>query len=434
MSSNPHWEKYLSRLQKRSLRSPRKPVRRVPSVRVSTNIPTAPAQTYPDHIVRQGSAPTLHIVRQGSDLTCGMRCLQNLYGPNIVTRSEMDVKSQKLQLLSSFVMYDPQLGYYSMEVLQAILSDKGISTQRVDMDKFSQEYFEPAIAMNPDLVGYVVAIGGEMKHYVAILAKNGIYTLIDSRPGTSPISIEANSLFQHRDGHIYCSQHSSDTEPVVAIIAVGNSPFVEYNIMHDIWTLPPPPPSVLLTPIRRLMQTTNKRSIAEIQKAEACVQEWFQEFKKKRIAPPENCLPFLKRLIGVVSSINVKMNETQTIIQCCTLGGLLTELKNMGWILPGFHLRQNGQLLQDENGQDIDMDDCGTFEEYSLDPTQPVELIYPYHTPIQASVGGFFTFNCTVSGECIDDKGIAYSVRDKTGTVHILYKQSVERLEKMNHL
>ena len=383
-------------------------------------------QTYPQRRNEK------QVVRQGFDLTCGMRCLQNLYTKHIVTRTEIDQESKELESISNGIaMYDPKLGYYSIEVLQAILTDKGKHIQRVDIDKFNSEYFEPILAMNPHFVGYVVALGtGDMKHYVAIKHSQGTYALLDSLPGTSTISIPAQSLFQRRkDNNIYCSSNLHDTRQVVAVVAVGSSPFVEYTIMHNTWSQTPPPPRFLSSSIARVLMTTLKSTVRKFQKADTCVQEWFQKLKQHRVAPSAECIPFLQQWIydNPPIPINVKWNDMQTIVDCSSMQGLVTELLNMGWISDNncFHFQQEGQLLRDANGNDIDSMSGGTFADFSLNTAKPIELVHERVVPAQASVGGFYTFNCTVTGECIDNKYNAYSVRDKNGTVHVLYKKSV---------
>lgn len=63
----------------------------------------------------------------------------------------------------------------------------------------------------------------------------GQYKKIDSMPGVTPYLINKSQLFQRRpDGHIYCSEQ--DKDPVVAIIAIANSAFVEYNVLHESWS------------------------------------------------------------------------------------------------------------------------------------------------------------------------------------------------------
>ena len=48
-----------------------------------------PYQTFPDS--------SSNVIKQHGDLTCGMRCLQNMYGAHIVTREEMDNHSKQLE-------------------------------------------------------------------------------------------------------------------------------------------------------------------------------------------------------------------------------------------------------------------------------------------------------------------------------------------------
>ena len=48
-------------------------------------------QTFPD-------ISKVSVQRQtDGQLTCGMKCLQNMYGPHIVSRKEMDLKSRELE-------------------------------------------------------------------------------------------------------------------------------------------------------------------------------------------------------------------------------------------------------------------------------------------------------------------------------------------------
>tara|TARA_B110000091_G_scaffold208226_1_gene247569 strand:- start:853 stop:2178 length:1326 start_codon:yes stop_codon:yes gene_type:complete len=430
-SSRNLFQEHLRRIDEKRNR----PEKRVaPPAKVSVAVTTTDYDDDEDETIQ--TYPHQQIVRQGFDLTCGMRCLQNLYDEHIVTRQEMDEKSKYLESISSGIaMYDPSLGYYSIEVLQAVLTDKGKQVQRVDIDKFLPQYFEPAIAMNQQFGGYVVALGlGDMKHYVAITHSQGMYTVIDSLPGTSPYSIPDGSLFQRRtDNNIYCSQHLHDKTPVVAVVAVGNSPFIEYNIMHNIWSPTPPPPRRLLSSIARILMTTLKSTIRKVERAEPCVQAWFQKLKNHRVVPSEECIPFLKQWIygNPLASINVKWNDMQTIVDCSSMQGLVIELINMGWVSDKnyFHFQQGGQMLRDQNGNDIDSTSVGTFADFSLDPAIPIDLIHEGVVPAQASVGGFYTFKYSVAGECIDNKYNAYSVRDKQGHVHVIYKQNVDNIE-----
>lgn len=387
---------------------------------------TEESQTYPSSHLR--------IVRQSSDLTCGMRCLQNLLGSDVVTRTEMDTKSRALESIASGEqLYDPTLGYYSIEVLQGILADKGKHVQRVDIQKLEASYFEPVIAMNPDFVGYIVALGVGLKHYVAIRYSAGTYTIIDSLGSTMPVSLDALSLFQRRhDQQVYCSQHAADMKPVVAVLAVAESPFVEYTIMHDTWSLPPPPARFLLSSIKRLLQPPYlKSTVRKIGRAAPVVREWWEHFKQRRQSPHEDCLPFLKQLVSSkpTYSILVTMNELQTVIECSELADFLHELRKMGWISDksDFMFEQDGNMIYECETE-------GSFEECGIhvhrdDPNNSIRIVQNGAT--QASVGGFYKLYCSIAGECIDNKYNAYSVRDGNGVVHVIYKQTVESVEKM---
>ena len=131
--------------------------------------------------------PTLesHVIKQHGDLTCGMRCLQNMYGAHIVTREEMDNQAKLLeQQESTFTdhvepKYDPELGDYSVEVLKALLNAKGKWAQRIDIQKIPSGYFIPAVETNPTFVGYIVAFDG---HYVTVKYSKDIYRCIILAP------------------------------------------------------------------------------------------------------------------------------------------------------------------------------------------------------------------------------------------------------------
>jgi hypothetical protein len=222
--------------------------------------------------------------------------------------------------------------------------------------------------------------------------------------------------------------------PVVAVLAVGGSPFVEYDIMHKTWSLPSPPPSFLLSSIGRLLKTNLKSTLRKIDRAEPCVQEWFQKFKVLRQMPSDDCTSFFRNNIASVRNIQsviVKAGETQTIVQCETITDLLSELQNMGWISSGcFYLQQNGNMLSDEDGNDVDLTSEGKLEDFGVDTSKAIHLVQTATLPTQASIGGFYTFNCSVEGKCIDNKYNAYSVQDKDGTVHVIYKQTIENIKE----
>ena len=59
---------------------------------------------------------SMAIARQSmTDLTCGMRTLQNLCGLNIVTRQQMDKAAKDLETRSfGHEMYDVHTGYYAI--------------------------------------------------------------------------------------------------------------------------------------------------------------------------------------------------------------------------------------------------------------------------------------------------------------------------------
>ena len=387
-------------------------------------------QTFPD-------VSTEKVIRQDDDLTCGMRCLQNIYGAHIVTRGEMDHHAQELEKHSFGVkMYDEKLGYYASEVLETVLQDKGKHVQRVALNKMTPEYYLPAIQMNPTFTGYIVALGTEtLKHYVAVRYSNGKYRKLDSMPGVRPVDINQQHLFHRReDGHIYCSLDQSDITPVVAVLAVAGSPFVEYQLMHDIWPVELPTPSNFTGSIAWVL---HPRRIENIKRATAAgVLPWYENWKQRRVLPDEKTMAFLRmRIAEKVSgevSVVVKMQNEQTIVRCKAIQGLLQHLREMQWIAPetNFYMQQNGRSLVDEDLEEIHFDSEGTLDNYSYQPGVPIELLRPNMTPIhQAQIGGFYRFNCNIAGKCIGTQHNAYSVRDTDGKVHVVYKNSIEKFE-----
>lgn len=387
-------------------------------------------QTFPDVSAEK-------IIRQDDDLTCGMRCLQNIYGAHIVTRDEMDHRAQELEKHSFGVkMYDEKLGYYASEVLETVLQGKGKYVQRVALDKMTPEYYLPAIQMNPTFTGYIVALGTEsLKHYVAMRYSNGKYRKIDSMPGVRPVDINQQHLFHRReDGHIYCSLDQTDMTPVVAVLAVAGSPFVEYQLMHDTWPLELPSPSNFTGSIAWVL---HPRRIENIKSASAAgVLPWYENWKQRRVMPDEKTMAFLRmRIAEKVSgevSVVVKMQNEQTIVRCKTIQGLLHHLREMQWIAPetSFYMQQNGRSLVDEDGEEIHFDSEGALDDYFYQHGVPVELMTENMAKTQqAQIGGFYRFNCNIAGKCIGTQHNAYSVRDTDGKVHIIYKKSIENFQ-----
>lgn len=387
-------------------------------------------QTYPQH--------QSQVVRQHNDLTCGMRVLQNLYSKDIVTREEMDQKSMVLESMSNGIpMYDQKLGHYSIEVLQSILVDKGKFVQRIALDKMSQEYFEPAVAANPDFVGYIVAVGlDSMKHYVALRYSAGAYTLVDSL--TSAIrTVASKSIFQRRsDNHIYCSQELGEARPVVAAMAVGGSHFIEYNILHDTWSTnrTQVPPSMIISVIcHSLRSRPSKYFTRQLEKTSPHIQQWFASLRTARTPPTVDCLSFLQNLVDSKTAtvpVHVKMSDHQTIVHCRGVTDLLKNLHQLGWISENqpFYLLQQERCLCTTNGDDLQMHSTGSFDDYSLDSSQPVTLLTNGQGPTRVDVGGCYTFQSAVTGECVDNKYNAYSVLDNNGVVHVIYKQTVQNI------
>ena len=370
------------------------------------------------------------VIKQHGDLTCGMRCLQNMYGAHIVTREEMDSRSKKMEEKSFGVpMFNPLYGDYSVEVLKDVLHSKGKWAQRIDIQKIPSGYFIPVLEANPTFVGYIVAFDG---HYVTVKYSKDVYRCIDSLENVATRMINRESLFKARPG-IFCSQDSDDTREVIALLAVGGSPFVEYSLMHDTWTNIPPSVAKYTDVIHRVLNPRIKKVLKRAA-GNTEVLQWYQQWKNVRKAPSENCLKYLTSFLSATISdektIIVHMDEHQTAIRCNSMQRLIGELAEMQWITPGtdFFFQTPSKTLVDEDGNEPDFDSEGTLADYGiLDGTQ-ITLLTRASLPNQANVGGFYTFRCVVEGTCIGQQHNAYSVRDEKGKVHVIYKQCIETI------
>jgi len=387
---------------------------------VSSDSSASPYQTFP------GTLSEPIVVKQHGDLTCGMRCLQNMYGAYIVTREEMDTSAKQLELKSfGETMFNPQYGDYSIEVLKDVLLSKGKWAQRIDIQKIPSEFFIPSVEANPTFVGYIVAFDG---HYVTVKCHNGVYKCIDSLVNTPTRTIQRDSLFKKRTG-VFCSQELDDTREVVALIAVGGSPFVEYTLLHDSWSTRQLCPTSYMRSIQRALNPQVKQ-VYQRASGNVEVLQWYNQWKTTRIQPSEKCLQYLTTFVQEMHSdyktIVVQMEEHQTAIRCTSIQGLIHELVEMQWITPGteFFLQTSTSIIKDEGGNEVELDSYGSLHEYGIVENVPITLL----TQVRTKVGGFYTFRCVVEGTCIDQQHNAYSVRDKSGKIHILYKHCIETI------
>ena len=395
----------LNKKSKMSQRSVRQPQPQCAPRAIFASVGTL--QTFPDN-----SSVTVHRQVEGQ-LTCGMRCLQNMYGQYIVSREEMDAHAQQLEKTSHGVeMYNQGLGFYAIEVLESVLQKQGKYVQRIALDKITPEYYIPMIEQNPTFTGYIVALGeGMMKHYI-VVRFNGQYKRIDSLPGVTTRKIASDNLFQRfSDGNIYCSL--DETQPVVAVMAVGGSPFVEYNVLHDSWSASIPDITELNPVIMQALDYQKQLKVL----TPGPEKEWYRSWQYKRTMPTSKCLETIvsrvRQQFEAEKSIIVYYKKDQTIIRCKTMATLITDLKAMQWVSTGtpFILKQEGRQVYPV-GQ-------GT-----MDWQLPLHLSNDNHPQI----GGFYTFKCTVEGTCIGQQHNAYSVRDTQGKVHVIYKHSIETI------
>lgn len=376
----------------------------------------ATEQTYPQK-------STVKVIRQsGNDLTCGMRSLQNMYGQHIVTREEMDAKAEELQQNSFGVeMYNKKLGFYHIEVLKAILTDKGKYVQRIDHISIPCKYFHSVLSLNTRFTGYIVTLRlDEVNHYVAIRCNGKHIRLLDSLPGKEPIEIPPNELFYRNGDELFCCE--SDQRPILAILAVGGTSFVGYTLLHDTWSDTDSRP----TPMQYVNAIVSTLAMSKKHNSERPHREKYSYERLKR---------YLREKISRQVSVLVKFDDKQTLVQCANIQQLIDRLVEMQWLQlnQDFEIHQNGNQCKTQDDIPIDIDSKGSFQKYGIDPLESISLIDGQRSvsPNQAQVGGFYRFDCSVAGTCIGTQHNSYSVRDVDGKVQVVYKKSIERIEKI---
>ncbi len=392
-----------------------------------------PYQTFP---VRKNEDS---VIKQGHDLTCGMRCLQNIYGTHIVTREEMDTQARFLeQEEAKFAdnvdpKFDPDFGDYSIEVLQSVLENKGKWAQRIDIDKIQADYFVPVVEKNPTFVGYIVALPG---HYVVIKYKQQTYKCLDSLKDIATRLIDKRSLLKIRDGRVFCSLDSDDTRPVVALLAVGGSPFVEYSLLHSSWSQSPPSPDKFILEIGNVVRPTLMRNLRATRDKE--VLGWYNRWKTMRVPPSEKTLKHLTTMvrerINTERTVIIKRADEQAVIRCSSAEGLIKELLQMQWISRGadFYLRIDSSGIVDEYDNELDFQAEGSLQDFGIADGAVITL--DSHSSVagdmSANIGGFYTFECRIEGTCIGQQHNAYSVRDNEGKVHVVYKKCIQTIKR----
>jgi hypothetical protein len=154
--------------------------------------------------------------------------------------------------------------------------------------------------------------------------------------------------------------------------------------------------------------------------------------------PPDDTIGYFQHLIKEqlqTKQILVKKGTLQTIIHCREVGELMNELKKMGWVTEtqAMWVQQNNVPLCHTNGQEMNMYSDGTFNQYHFDVNKPLLLLTETMYSLEASVGGFYTFNSSVSGECVEKNQNVYSVRDSHGSVHVLHANTVQEIQTFNN-
>ena len=421
-------EAYLAMLRQELEDATRVQIREDSEVEYESEPVAEPYQTFP---VR-GKEDM--VIKQGHDLTCGMRCLQNIYGAHIVTREEMDKQAKILEKKESIFTdnvepkYDPKLGDYSVEVLQSVLENKGKWSQRIDIHKIPSDYFVPVVKQNPTFVGYIVALPG---HYVVIKYNQETYKCMDSLKGIATRLIDERTLLKRRGGRVFCSQDSDDTRPVVALLAIGGSPFVEYSLLHSSWSQSPPTPEKftleinnVLRPMRNIRSTKDKEVLG-----------WYNKWKTARVPPSEKTMRHLTTCVhsrtNTSCTIIIKKADEQAVIRCSSAEGLINELLQMQWISKGddFYLQMDSSGIVDEHENELDLQAEGSLQDFGIDDGSVITLNSSAPS-LSANIGGFYTFECRIKGTCIGQQHNAYSVRDNDGKVHIVYKKCIETIKR----
>ena len=421
---------YLEMLRQELEDATREEVREESEVEYESETDAEPYQTFPTY-----SSEDI-VVKQDFDLTCGMRCLQNMYGAHIVTREEMDNQAIFLEneeaKFADYVdpKYDPKLGDYSIEVLQSILEKKSKWAQRIDIQKFPSEYFVPTIECNPTFVGYIVALPG---HYVVVKHTNNVYKCMDSLKGVATRIIDKRMLFKQRGSQLFCSQDTDDTRPVVALVAVGGSPFVEYSLLHNSWSVTPPSADKYVMEIQNVLRPNLMRNLRIAAKE---VTQWYQKWKSIRVPPSETTIQHLSTVlrerISDECTIIVKRGDDQAAIRCSSVEGLMKELLNMQWVAHAteFYFQLNSVACVDECGSDLDLQAEGSLQEFGLSDGCVITLHSHLPQEKKAAVGGFYSFECKIEGTCIGQQHNSYSVRDNDGKVHVVYKKCIQNISK----
>tara|TARA_B100000780_G_scaffold209084_1_gene149164 strand:+ start:1351 stop:2649 length:1299 start_codon:yes stop_codon:yes gene_type:complete len=388
-----------------------------------------PYQTFPAHTNEDT------VIKQGHDLTCGMRCLQNIYGVHIVTKEEMDNQAKFLEQKESTFSdnvepkYDPRLGDYSIEVLQSVLENKGKWAQRIDIHKIPADYFVPVLEKNPTFVGYIVALPG---HYVVIKYNHQSYKCLDSIKGIATRLIDKRTLLKKRDGRIFCSQDSDDQRPVVALLAIGGSPFVEYSLLHSSWSPAPPTPDKFIREIDNVLRPS--RNLRNVRDKE--VLGWYKKWKTMRVPPSEKTTQHLTTVVRerlkTERAVIIKRNDEQAVIRCSSAEGLIKELLNMQWISKGsdFYFQMDSSGVVDEYDNELDLQAEGALQDFGIAEGSVITLNNGESQGLSANIGGFYTFECRIEGTCIGQQHNAYSVRDKEGKVHVVYKKCIQTIKR----
>ena len=123
------------------------------------------------------------------------------------------------------------------------------------------------------------------------------------------------------------------------------------------------------------------------------------------------------------------MGHQHTFVKCQHIPDIVDHIQQLGWVQQTdafVFLHADGSALTDERGVPITdqsehgVADLGVKEDLPL--TISTEIAYAVRE------GQRYAFKCTVKGTCVGQQKHAYSVKDKGGKVHVVYKNSIDSI------
>jgi hypothetical protein len=106
----------------------------------------------------------------------------------------------------------------------------------------------------------------------------------------------------------------------------------------------------------------------------------------------------------------------------------------MQWISKGsdFYLQMDSSGIVDDYDNELDFQAEGSLQDFGIADGAVITL-NSYSSAVgdtSANIGGFYTFECRIEGTCIGRQHNSYSVRDKEGKVHVVYKKCIQTIKR----